>query len=211
MTQIDEHLDDIQAPLAHNGRGGTPLPITQPAAPAESRRATQESTTNFDFFNREASLLDYSERLLALAEELTERLRRAGVATLEPTPGYIRALGPHASQSREVLVPRLAVVPEDAERFIRTMLGGWAYGAIYRNSAERTAALSGWLERYNWRRPHGALNHKPPGARLAEQNNVLGSYRSWITPHRSSPPRSRARSSPCCRAALRLSQAPGSR
>jgi transposase len=63
-----------------------------------------------------------------------------------------------------------------AERFIRTMLGGWAYGAIYRNSAERTAALSGWLERYNWRRPHGALNHKPPGARLHELNNVLGSY-----------------------------------
>ncbi len=63
-----------------------------------------------------------------------------------------------------------------AERFIRTMLGGWAYGAVYRNSSERTAALSGWLERYNWRRPHGALNHKPPGARLAELNNLLGSY-----------------------------------
>jgi transposase InsO family protein len=29
-----------------------------------------------------------------------------------------------------------------AERFIRTMLGGWAYGAIYRDSAERTAALT---------------------------------------------------------------------
>jgi transposase InsO family protein len=40
-----------------------------------------------------------------------------------------------------------------AERFIRTMLGGWAYGAIYRNSAERTAALEGWLWRYNFRRP----------------------------------------------------------
>ena len=63
-----------------------------------------------------------------------------------------------------------------AERFIRTMLSGWAYGAIYRNSTERTAALSGWLERYNWRRPHGALNHKPPGTRLTELNNVLGSY-----------------------------------
>ena len=25
-----------------------------------------------------------------------------------------------------------------AERFIRTMLGGWAYGAIYGSSAERT-------------------------------------------------------------------------
>ena len=33
-----------------------------------------------------------------------------------------------------------------AERFIRTMLGGWAYGAIYRDSGQRTAALSGWLE-----------------------------------------------------------------
>ena len=31
-----------------------------------------------------------------------------------------------------------------AERFIRTMLAGWAYGAIYRNSKERTAALDGW-------------------------------------------------------------------
>ena len=63
-----------------------------------------------------------------------------------------------------------------AERFIRTMLGGWAYGAIYRDSAERTAALSGWLELYNWRRPHGALNHRPPGTRLHELDNVLGSY-----------------------------------
>ena len=29
-----------------------------------------------------------------------------------------------------------------AERFIRTMLGGWAYGAIYHDSSERTAALT---------------------------------------------------------------------
>jgi transposase InsO family protein len=63
-----------------------------------------------------------------------------------------------------------------AERFIRTMLGGWAYGAIYRDSRQRTAALSGWLEFYNWRRPHGSLSHRPPGARLAELNNVAGSY-----------------------------------
>jgi len=63
-----------------------------------------------------------------------------------------------------------------AERFIRTMLGGWAYGAIYRDSAQRTAALSGWLDFYNWRRPHGSLAHRPPGVRLAELNNVAGSY-----------------------------------
>jgi transposase InsO family protein len=63
-----------------------------------------------------------------------------------------------------------------AERFIRTLLGGWAYGAIYGSSAERRAALSGWLDHYNFRRPHGSLSHKPPGARLAELNNVVGSY-----------------------------------
>lgn len=63
-----------------------------------------------------------------------------------------------------------------AERFIRTMLGGWAYGAIYASSTQRTAALSGWLEEYNWRRPHGSLSHKPPGTRLHELNNLLRSY-----------------------------------
>jgi transposase InsO family protein len=63
-----------------------------------------------------------------------------------------------------------------AERFIRTMLGGWAYGAIYHSSAERTAALDGWLWRYNFRRPHGALGRRTPAARLAELNNALGSY-----------------------------------
>jgi transposase InsO family protein len=63
-----------------------------------------------------------------------------------------------------------------AERFIRTMLSGWAYGAIYGSSAERAAALDGWLWRYNHERPHGSLGRKPPAARLAELNNLLGSY-----------------------------------
>ena len=63
-----------------------------------------------------------------------------------------------------------------AERFIRTMLGGWAYGALYGSSAERTAALEGWLWRYNFTRPHGSLGKRPPGARLAELNKVVGSY-----------------------------------
>ena len=57
-----------------------------------------------------------------------------------------------------------------AERFIRTMLGGWAYGAIYRSSAERTAALDGWLWHYNHLRRHSALGHQPPIARLNERN-----------------------------------------
>jgi transposase InsO family protein len=72
--------------------------------------------------------------------------------------------------------PRRPQTNGKAERFIRTMLGGWAYGAIYRSSAERTAALDGWLWRYNYRRKHGALGRRPPAARLAELNNALGSY-----------------------------------
>jgi transposase InsO family protein len=63
-----------------------------------------------------------------------------------------------------------------AERFIRTLLGGWAYGAIYRTSAERTSALDGWLWTYNHHRRHSALGHKPPVARLAERTNLLGTY-----------------------------------
>ena len=60
-----------------------------------------------------------------------------------------------------------------AERFIRTMLGGWAYGAIYASSTERTAALDGWLWEYNHRRRHQALGRQTPITRL---NNLLGSY-----------------------------------
>jgi transposase InsO family protein len=63
-----------------------------------------------------------------------------------------------------------------AERFIRTLLGGWAYGAIYATSTERTLALAGWIDFYNRQRPHGALSHKPPIARLHELNNLTGSY-----------------------------------
>jgi transposase InsO family protein len=59
-----------------------------------------------------------------------------------------------------------------AERFIRTLVTGWAYGAIYRSSQERTAALDGWLWHYNHRRRHSALGHQPPVSRT----NLLGSY-----------------------------------
>ncbi|MEN3312972.1 MAG: hypothetical protein V7645_2301, partial [Actinomycetota bacterium] len=59
-----------------------------------------------------------------------------------------------------------------AERFIRTLINGWAYGAIYRSSQERTRALDGWLWHYNHRRRHSALSHQPPISRT----NLLGSY-----------------------------------
>jgi transposase InsO family protein len=59
-----------------------------------------------------------------------------------------------------------------AERFIRTLINGWAYAAIYRSSQERTSALDGWLWHYNHQRRHSALGHQPPVTRT----NLLGSY-----------------------------------
>jgi transposase InsO family protein len=53
------------------------------------------------------------------------------------------------------------------------MLTGWAYGAIYGSSRERTATLDCWLWTYNHRRPHQALGRQPPITRL---NNLHGTY-----------------------------------
>jgi transposase InsO family protein len=61
-----------------------------------------------------------------------------------------------------------------AERFIQTLQDKWAYGAIYGSSAERTAALPGWLWHYNFSRKHGSLGKRPPAARLAELEQRVG-------------------------------------
>jgi transposase InsO family protein len=80
-----------------------------------------------------------------------------------------RALGVRHLRTR----PRRPQTNGKAERFIRTMLAGWAYGALYGTNRERTAALDGWLWRYNHHRRHAALGRQPPITRL---NNLLGSY-----------------------------------
>jgi transposase InsO family protein len=69
--------------------------------------------------------------------------------------------------------PRRPQTNGKAERFIRTMLGGWAYGALYGTNRERTAALDGWLYTYNHHRRHRSIGRQPPITRL---NNLLGSY-----------------------------------
>jgi len=62
-------------------------------------------------------------------------------------PAYLSTL--HAIACKALGVRHLRTRPYrprtngKAERFIRTMLAGWAYGAIYGTSSERTAALPG--------------------------------------------------------------------
>jgi len=60
-----------------------------------------------------------------------------------------------------------------AERFVQTSLREWAYARPYVNSAERAAALPPFLHRYNWHRPHSALNHRPPITRIPGVSNLL--------------------------------------
>jgi transposase InsO family protein len=92
-------------------------------------------------------------------------------------PGYRSHA--HAAACRELGLRHLRTRPYrprtngKAERFIQTLLREWAYGQIYGSSAERTAQLPRWLDHYNYKRPHGALSHKPPGSRL---NNLVGNY-----------------------------------
>ena len=94
--------------------------------------------------------------------------------------GYRSAL--HALACRALGIRHLRTRPYrprtngKAERFIRTLLSGWAYGAFYGSTAERAAALDGWVWTYNHRRPHGALSHQAPSARLTELNNLARPY-----------------------------------
>lgn len=61
-----------------------------------------------------------------------------------------------------------------AERFIQTALREWAYGVRYRSSHFRAKALWPWLHDYNWHRPHGSLNNKPPISRIGlSMNNLI--------------------------------------
>jgi len=61
-----------------------------------------------------------------------------------------------------------------AERFIQTALREWAYAQAYQTSDQRAAELPRWVHRYNWHRPHGSLDAKPPISRLdLSEDNLL--------------------------------------
>jgi transposase InsO family protein len=63
-----------------------------------------------------------------------------------------------------------------AERFIQTLLREWAYARPYTSSLERQAALPGLLHYYNWHRPHGSLQGRPPISRVVPADNLLSAH-----------------------------------
>jgi transposase InsO family protein len=136
---------------------------------------------------------DYSR--LAYAEVLADERAATAIAFLRRAAAFFRRHGIqikrvltdngsayvstiHAIACRALGIRQLRTKPRrpqtngKAERFIRTLLAGWAYGAIYASSSERTQALDGWLDYYNHQRRHAALGRQPPITRT----NLLGSY-----------------------------------
>jgi transposase InsO family protein len=167
----------------------------------DSRRRATVTYTDLDGHRRgekgweyvHIAVDDYSR--LAFAEVLPDEKAATAVAFLGHAIAFYRRHGiriervitdngsaykatAHAIACRRHKIKHLRTRPYrpqtngKAERFIRTMLAGWAYGAIYASSSERTAALDGWLWHYNHRRRHSALGHQPPITRT----NLFGSY-----------------------------------
>jgi transposase InsO family protein len=189
LLHVDvKKLGRIQGGAGKRVRGG----IHQHANPRRTDRAGRiRRTVGWEYVH--IAVDDYSR--LAYAEVLSDEkavtivgfLRRAvafyqrhGIQIeqllTDNGGGYRSTL--HALACRRLGIKHLRTRPYrpqtngKAERFIRTLLAGWAYGAIYRSSHERTNALDGWLWHYNHQRRHSALGHQPPISRT----NLLGSY-----------------------------------
>ena len=81
-----------------------------------------------------------------------------------------------------------------AERFIGTMLGGWAYARAYRTSNQRTKALPKWLRYYNEERPHRSLGMQSPAQRL-RRSRMIAVNNPPGNPHLVSQGKSPARTS----------------
>ena len=155
------------------------------------RDGHRRTTVGYEYVH--VAIDDYSR--LAYAEVLADEKAATAVGFLRRAVAFYRRHGIkvervlsdngscyratiHALACRQLAIKHLRTRPYrpqtngKAERFIRTLLHGWAYGAIYASSRERTTALDGWLWHYNHRRPHKALGRRPP----VNRTNVLGSY-----------------------------------
>jgi transposase InsO family protein len=124
----------------------------------------EKATTAIGFLRR---AVEFFQRHGMTVEELITDNGSAYVSTVHAIA--CRMLAIRLCRTR----PRRPQTNGKAERFIRTMLAGWAYGPIYATSRERTAALDGWLWRYNHHRRHSALGRQTP---ITHLNNLLGTY-----------------------------------
>ncbi|WP_459806075.1 IS481 family transposase [Herbidospora sp. RD11066] len=67
----------------------------------------------------------------------------------------------------KLIKPRCPWQNGKAERFNRTLQTEWAYRQVFTSNTHRADALQPWLEHYNTRRRHSALDGHPPISRLS--------------------------------------------
>jgi transposase InsO family protein len=155
-------------------------------------RRWQRCPTGFEYVHvmvDDYSRLAYAEVLEGLTSECAIAFLRRAVAWFGERGVKVRSVmtdngscyvaHAHRAALRELGLRHLRTRPYrprtngKAERFIQTLLNEWAWARIYGSSTERTAALPLFLDRYNFRRPHGSLGKRAPATRL---NNLVGNY-----------------------------------
>jgi len=187
------HIDVKKLGRIHGGAGKRVTGVQRnPKKSRVDREGIKRNVIGWDYVHiaiDDATRLAYAEVLkdekastaIAFLRRALEFFRRHGMKVREllTDNGSAYRSAVHAIACRTLGIRHLRTRPRrpqtngKAERFIRTMLSGWAYGAIYASSAERTAALDGWLWIYNHRRRHQAIGRQTPISRV---NNLLGSY-----------------------------------
>jgi transposase InsO family protein len=192
LVHVDvKKLGRIEGGAGKRVADGSRRRYTQTRADGEGKR---RRTVGWEYVH--IAVDDYSR--LAYAEVLADEKAMTAIAFLRRARAFFARYGisveavltdngsayrsrVHALACRSLGIRHLRTRPYrpqtngKAERFIRTLLHGWAYGAIYGSSSERIAALDGWLWHYNHRRRHSALGHQPPVARITG-TNLLGTY-----------------------------------
>jgi transposase InsO family protein len=133
---------------------------------------------------------------LAFSQIRPDEKKESAIAFLKDTVTYYRSLGmkvtgimtdngscyrakAFAKRCRSLRLKHIFTKPYrpqtngKAERFIQTALREWAYARAYDTSDQRAKDLPIWLHHYNWHRPHGSLESKPPISRLGLSGDDL--------------------------------------
>ena len=133
---------------------------------------------------------------LAYAEELVDESPTTTIGFLDRAREYFAGYGIHVERvltdngnpyrSRDFLAacaardirprrtrPYRPQTNGKAERFIRTLLGEWAYAEAFASTTDRSASLPAYLDYYNRARPHWSLAGQPPISRTPV-NNLAG-------------------------------------
>lgn len=118
----------------------------------------QKRYTTAQFLIR--ALRFYQQRGIRVLRVLTDN---GGAYRSRPFAKVCRWLQIHARRTR----PYRPQTNGKAERFIQTLIRGWAHAITYLSSEHRAQALMPWLRFYNEERPHASLNHQPPISRIA--------------------------------------------